>query len=371
MEYFFLLGRNPILSYAEIVSYLKKEDIFYSIALLEQNYLILDIGEEIELNIQEFGGVLKIGKARIIKNEEEINSYLESYFSNKRKFSYSLLGNGNEEINLEIREILKKKFRKEKLKAQIKTSLNRIKLQDGENFEMPHADVEFFYCETPKKRYIGIVEQNYSYIEVKKRDMQKPVRRESLAISPRLAKILINLTQTKKEEVLVDPFCGVGAILIEGLVKELNVVGGDLDSFAIKGARKNIEWLKANYYIDGKDKLIVGDSAKFPNVNADGIATEPALGEIFKKKLKINEAKKFIMDFEKMIIPVLKRMKEIKKPNAKLVLTLPTVRNYSVNIDKILNHTGLKVYEIDGRVNTPIRESRKGQFIGREIIVLI
>ena len=74
--------------------------------------------------------------------------------------------------------------------------------------------------------------------------MEKPFRREELAISPRLAKIIINLSEVKTKGKIIDPFCGIGVILFEGLLKNLNVTGIDIDKNAIEGAEQNLEWGK-------------------------------------------------------------------------------------------------------------------------------
>jgi len=370
MEYFFLFGRNPTLSYAEVISYLKSHGIAYEIISFDNNYLIISVADAIKFDVQEFGGVLKIGKANRVKTNKDIQIQVDNYFASERKFNYTVIGNGEEEIVAEIEEMLKEKFKLEKLKAQVRHSQGRIKMQEGEDFEFTHADVEFFYYNNQKAIYFGLVEQNYSYKDVKKRDMQKPIRREALAISPRLAKILINLSQVREGELLADPFCGIGVIVQEAVLKGINCFGGDKDRYAIAGAKKNLEWLHSKYSTKGKARLNIGDSARFPNARINGVATEPALGELVRKKMKERDAPEYIAEFEKLIIPVLNRMKELKTPNAKIVLTMPFIRKYAVSVHRITTATGLKVYELDERVKMPIKESREKQFVGRDIIIL-
>jgi tRNA G10 N-methylase Trm11 len=370
MEYFFLLGRNPVLSYAEIISYLKSHGIAYEIVSFEKNYLIIKVADVIKFNIQDFGGVLKIAKANQIKTDKDLKSYIENYFAPERKFNYTVIGNGDEEIVAEIEEMLKQKFKEEKLKAQVRHSHSKIKMQEGEDFEFTYADVEFFYYNNQKTVYFGLIEQNYSYKEIKERDMHKPVRREALAISPRLAKILINLSQVREGELLADPFCGIGVIVQEAILRGINCIGGDKDRYAITGAKQNIEWLKSKYDVKGRARLNIGDSIRFPSARINGVATEPALGELVRKKMRERDAPEYIAEFEKLIIPILKRMKELKTPNAKIVLTMPFIRKYCVSVHRLVTATGLRVYELDERVPMPIKESREKQYIGRDIIIL-
>jgi len=369
MEYFFILGRNPQLSYAEIVSFLVGHRISYKVVSFEQNFLILSTEEELKLDIQRFGGVLKIGKANLIKNAKDLDKHIEDYFALERKFTYSVIGNEEDEKVEYVEDALKQKFKKEKLKAQVKHSSDVIKMQEGEDFEFIKADVEFFLYRFGIKSFFGIVEQSYSYKEIKSRDMQKPVRREALAISPRLAKIVINLSQVEEGQFLADPFCGIGVIVQEAVLMGINCFGADIDLSAIEGARKNLNWLNSKYKVTGEARFHLGDSARFPSVRLDGVATEPALGEVVRKKLNNRESEQYVIMFEDLVIPVLSRMKQLKTRNAKVVLTMPFIRNTSVSVSRICQQTGLKVYDLPG-VTMPIKEFRERQFIGREIVIL-
>ncbi len=366
MEYFFILGRNPQLSYAELVSFMQARDVRYRIIMFERNHLLISFEQEPKFQIQEFGGIIKLGKILYSGDDEGFGDFLESYIMEKGKFSFCVTGNDSEEVE----EALMEKFKRERIKAQVKHGRNKMYLQKGEYILMPNADIEFFFYKLGEKIHFGRVDQDYSYSEVKERDMYKPFRRESLAISPRLSKILINMTKTKTGQLLLDPFCGVAGIIQEALLKGINCYGIDKDKMAIESAKKNLKWLSQNYEINANYTLINADSKNAPNIRVDGVATEPALGELVKRKLRDTEAKQFIERFEKLIIPVLKRIVQIKKPGARIAITLPYIREHTVNIEKICRETGLKKEIIEG-IDSPIKEFREGQFIAREIVILV
>lgn len=371
MEYFFVFGRNPTLSYAELISYLKSHGIAYKILSFKQNFLVLSVGEGIKFNVQDFGGVLRIGKANKVKNQKELDKLIIDYFMMSEKFSYSVISNADQEIISDIEDKLQEKFKKEKLKAQVRHgNAGKIKMQEGEDFEMSKSDVEFFYYEDEKDKYFGGIDQKYSYKDVKERDMQKPVRREALAISPRLAKILINLSQVREGELLVDPFCGIGVIIQEAVLKGINCFGVDKDKYAIEDARKNMEWISSKYKVTGNARFYVGNSAKMPHVKIYGVATEPALGELVKKKILDAAAGNYIKQFENLIVPILQRIKDIKVPHAKVVLTMPFIRQFSVNIERVARMSNMSVYKLDDKITMPIKEVREEQYVGREIVIL-
>lgn len=277
------------------------------------------------------------------------------------KFTYTVYGNMEEDIFIN-------KFKYDRKKAVIRHGRRNLNLQDGGFVSIPTADFNIFAFESTEV-YLGLVEQDYSFAEIKERDMKKPVRRESLAISPRLAKILINLSQAKAGELLLDPFCGVGGILQEALIKGINCYGIDKDGDAIESARRNLKWLENNFDVKASYNLWVSDSRKAPNIKFDAVATEPALGELVRQPPSVKKAQEMITGFETLITSVLVRLSELRKFNAKIVFTSPRIRDIGIDMSKILLRTKLKLHEIEG-VKYPLKETREGQYVSRDIWVL-
>lgn len=354
---FFVLGRNPQLSRAEIIAYLRARERTFKEVLFEENLLVLETNKDERFDIQEFGGIMKLGKVVFEGDEAELITYFQkNEVIPADKFSYATVGNIDPEL-------LKEKFKSEKKKAILKHGRRRIKFQDGNKQELPNADFNILYHQNQDKIYLGIATQTFDSQPVKERDMGKPVRREHLAISPRLSKILINLSGAKSRDLLLDPFCGVGGILQEALLKNINVYGIDKDKQAVKDAGENLKWLTEKYRLKSRYTLENLDSRKTPDLQFKAIATETPLGKVLTKKPSDNEAKKIIQNFEAYIIPILTRIKKIKKPNTKIAMTLPAIRTYRVDAQKISNKTGLKIFL------NPILESRPDQFISRTFVV--
>jgi tRNA G10 N-methylase Trm11 len=357
---FFILGRNPELSRAEIFSYFIARGMPYKEILFKENFLVLECEE---INIQFLGGTLKSGKITFSGNLDKLKDFISKEdLIPADKFTYSVLGNFED-----VEDILINKFKSEKRRAMIRHGHKSLKLQEGDILSLPKSDFQLF-CFIHNEIFLGLVEQDYDFSEIKQRDMLKPVRRESLAISPRLAKILINLSQAKPGNTLLDPFCGVGGILQEALIQNINVVGLDKDKAAIDAAVQNMKWLGKNYKLTASYQLITQDSRTAPERQFDAIACEPSLGELVRKKPSNRESEEIIRQFEAQIIPILQRLKKVKKTNAKLAITFPFVRDISVNIGHVCTKTGLQIYK---DLKSPIREFRPDQFIGREIYVLI
>ena len=356
-KHFFILGRNPELSRHEVLEFLKTRSREHTEILFEENLLVIETNEGEKFDIQEFGGVMWIGE---IKTQGSIEDLAKEINQNEiipaDKFSYALFGNQDGQI-------LKNKFKERKKKAMLKHGRQQIKFQDGTKHDLPNADFYIFCHEYKNVIYFGIANQSYNDEGVKKRDMKKPVRRESLAISPRLSKILINISGAKPRDLLLDPFCGIGGILQEALIKRMNVHGIDKDKDATEGAKQNLKWLASEYNIKNNFTIENLDSRKAPDLQFAAIATETPLGRVLRKKPDDNEAQQIIQNFEAYIIPILRRLKAVKKPKAKIAITFPVIRTFHADVEKISEKCGLKIYI------KPILESREDQFISRDIII--
>jgi tRNA G10 N-methylase Trm11 len=246
-----------------------------------------------------------------------------------------------------------------------------MELQDfggekGQHLSSKTVDEQYFVF----GNYFGKIVQFSDYKEIEKRDMEKPVRRESLSISPRLAKIMINLSEVKDNEFLLDSFCGIGVILIESLNQEIKVIGCDKDLDAIKGAKENFKHFG---FFEEDYKLINEDSSRV-NLSEfkgmiSGMVSEPDFGEILKKIPTNEKAKEMVERYEVIMANVLNNIKKYVSEKGRIVFTSPYIRVMSkkrigVDFEAFSEKVGLKMVE-----GFPIDEFRSGQIVGRQIVV--
>ncbi len=365
MKYLFVLGRNVELSIAEVKSFLEKEGFnFEEISLVENGFLV-DVKGNLDRGIvDKFGGVISIGEVLVEGNFKDIINELDKvnlYYGESNKLNYIVYDFEGDDFS-EICEYLKKRFRKEKLKATEKKLNRKIQMQDGGSASAVSSKLlneQYFVFEN----MFGKIVETVDYSELERRDMEKPIRRSELSISPRLAKIMINISKVKESQVMLDPFCGIGVILQEALIQKIKVIGIDKDWEAIKNARMNLEWF-------GFDKkgyvLLRGDSSKLDISNVNCIVTEPYLGEIKKRQPSLQKSRKMMNEYESLMIRILRNLK--KNVKGRIVFTAPLVlvgkKRISCNLEKICSATRLK------SILGPIREYRKRQIVGREIVVL-
>jgi len=366
MKYLFVLGRNVELSIAEIKSFLEKESISYRIISNISNGLLIEVNKNLPKGIVEkLGGTISIGEVLAEGNFEKISKELDKqnlYDGKSNKLNYVIYDFHGKNFE-DVRSYLKYRFKEEKLKATEKKLTGNIKLQGGEfvpNIISNLIQEQFFVFENN----FGKITETCDYEKIEKRDMEKPVRRESLSISPRLAKILINLSQVKENEILLDPFCGIGTILQEALLQKINVIGVDKDKLATENAKLNLKWFN---FSDKDYQIINEDSSKVKIQNVEAVATEPDLGELLTKVPNEEKAKQIILGFEKLMINVIKNLK--KNVKGRIVFTSPLIKTklkkISPDFKRISLQVGMKIAN-----GFPIDEFREDSIVGRSIIVL-
>lgn len=88
---------------------------------------------------------------------------------------------------------------------------------------------------------------------------------------PRTARALVNLALVRPGEIMLDPFCGTGGILIEGELVGARTIGMDMDRFMIWGCRKNI----------GSSDLVRSDAIQLPlgSGTIDAVVTDLPYGQ--------------------------------------------------------------------------------------------
>jgi len=365
--YLFILGRNPELSKAELYSFLKISGIKISRTSEKGNSILLEIDNEIKKEeLEHLGGIISAGKviSDISKhNKKELNEKLKTvYNGTKNNITYAIWNFSSDKNYEFVADYLKEKFREEKFKASRKNLTRILELQNEQKISIVGNDVdeEFFVFD----EYFGRIFFITNYESLEFRDISKPHRRESLAISPRLAKIMINLSEAKKDDKIIDAFCGIGVILSEALLQGIKAAGIDRDKGALEMATENLKWLKIN---KEDYNLIENDSGKIKLTNQvfHSLVSEPEFGETLKEIPPSDKAHLILSRYENLLINVLNNLKHYVKH--RFVFTAPYIltkdRRISCNINKIATACGLKIV-------CSYKEFRKKQIVGREIFVL-
>jgi tRNA (guanine10-N2)-dimethyltransferase len=135
----------------------------------------------------------------------------------------------------------------------------------------------------PDKTFIGIITDEKLVLGLKltditsktfseRRPRKKPFFHPS-AMPSKIARCMVNLSHSKAESLVLDPFCGTGTSLIEASYVGCRAVGVDAQKRMILGTRKNLR-----YFNISAEGLVLADSRKPPFFKVDCVVTDPPYG---------------------------------------------------------------------------------------------
>lgn len=381
MKYAFVLGRIYTLSIAELVAIFSKPDA--SLNLSGEPIKILEASEEIliiettkPLNTEKLqkklGGVIKILEiVDIIKKREQdsINFALKHYFKPsilKKQFFKEYKGKMQFGISIYILDMAllrqpdpRKKTdfpgsnifsEPKRLGMMIKTGLTdtgasvRLVLPEFNSLSLASVVVtknllllkgaEICILAKTNTIFVAKTLQVQDFEDYGRRDYQRPVRDEKQGmIPPKVAQIMLNLSGCKQNETILDPFCGIGTIIQEGLLLGFRMIGSDINKVAIKGSEQNLEWFRNRYKVSpGKYGVEVCDAMQVASLieksgqKVSAVVTESTLGPIYIKYPKPEEIAKNFNDLERLYKKSFEEYGKFLPEKSRIVMCIPAYK---------------------------------------------
>ena len=164
--------------------------------------------------------------------------------------------------------------------AEIDGMALEVKLGEIIKNKNPRANVNL---KRPDKTFIGILTENQFIFglrlaEVKpkpfveRRPRKRPFFHPS-AMQAKLARCMVNLAKPRAGDLLFDPFCGTGGMLVEAGLIGCRVVGLDVQRRMARGALKNLA-----YFGVKSEGVVVGDARSLPITAVNCVVTDPPYG---------------------------------------------------------------------------------------------
>ncbi|MDA4124885.1 MAG: DNA methyltransferase [Thaumarchaeota archaeon] len=163
---------------------------------------------------------------------------------------------------------------------------------------------------------------------MRQRGTQKPTPHSDISMSPRLARVLLNLAGLSEGQSVLDPFCGSGTILAEALIRNYRCLGLDSKASRVQDARENLGWLLGSPKNAGYD-IRLGDSRELPKMlrrsKVDAIVTEPLLLPRIEARPKTSTASALIDGAGEVYGAALASMAEVLQPGGRIVIVAPVI----------------------------------------------
>ncbi|MHA1685905.1 MAG: TRM11 family SAM-dependent methyltransferase [Candidatus Heimdallarchaeaceae archaeon] len=243
--------------------------------------------------------------------------------------------------------------------------------------------IELTIFQVKSKILLGYTRWVTNPLEDMKLDEKRPIRYFTHGTSIKVARTLIFLSDLPQNGLLLDPFCGTGTILLQGLKLGYRVIGVDKDPKCVRAAKMNLQAFvrqsKSFALQNEKWQVFLHDSRSLKKVikePVDAIVTEPFLGPFLKRLPPIDEAKGIMQQLTELYIRVLKQSSQVIKKGRKIIFIMPIYsyareREISPDHMKIADKANLKLITTSELfdVSLPIPLGRKHNIIRRKLVV--
>ncbi len=426
IKYIFFLGRKPLLSLAELVSVLPPETEYLA---LQKEFLSVALPAELptpQKLLDRLGGTTKIVKVDLESRSGQLAQMIsdlaaEKFQGRTDKIRYAIslhsLTGTSEQLLKNSLMLTKKKLKKSELSSRFVNNNFQnppTALLLGENILGKGA--EFCAVEMDGGNWqIGQTVAIQNINDYTARDFERPERDPKLGmLPPKLAQILINLSGVRPEAAdsekssIYDPFCGIGTILMEGILMGMDVTGSDLSAENIDKCRKNLDWLNkmvtdkraalvARLGAEAVDKQPLGKSRLFNKdatkiiksdlpTNLGAIVSETFLGPPVSRTPTPSQIEETQAMVENLLAGFLTNLQPLLPKNATVVLTLLAYRDenryltltklhqhlekFGFAADPLLPEPVIKALGLDAKAAETMIYERPDQTVCREIVRL-
>jgi tRNA (guanine10-N2)-dimethyltransferase len=237
MKYiFFLLGDHPELARAEVTYLLKSS---HPVKLLDSDTQIAIV----ETKRFEFSRLALI---------HEICEFIASCNLNELEDLFDRISVPKQTVCVRVKKIGRRINTQE-----MEKKLGAIFWRRGARISVSKPEkIIKVYISDKNRAYIGFL----LHLTDKKQFLlrhDKPFFRPGVTL-PRFARALVNLSGVQKHEILLDPMCGTGTILIEAGLMGVNFVGVEAFDNIVKGCALNLR------YFNLPDNIVQGDARNLP-----------------------------------------------------------------------------------------------------------
>jgi len=209
------------------------------------------------------------------------------------------------------------------------------------------------------------------------RDYYRPVTDNvSGMLPPKLSRTMINLSESDKDTVILDPFCGSGTVLNEALSLGFkNIVGSDISQKAIEDTEKNIAWMiEKNDLKNVKTNIFVAKTTELTNQlkpqSIGLIVAEPYMGKPLHGRESNIVLEQQAKELAELYLDSFKTFYKILKADGTIIFIIPKFKFGNVWVDVRclgeIKNLGFEIMNFENGERSLLYH-RPTQFVGREI----
>lgn len=382
-----ILGRNPSLGVAELEAVLGPDPVK---PLGGNCVMVKDDGD---LTKYKLGGAVKIGEvigtapasAKLSSVAlDEIVKYITSKSKPGRKITFGIsvygLKVGSKQVErlaFDAREELKKKG----ISSHVVLSKEEAELNSAQvihNKLTGEFGFEFLVVSSAKETYVAKTTFIQDIDSYSKRDYSRPKRdTKSGMLPPKLAQIMLNLAKVGPDNIVLDPFCGTGGVLMEAALKGSKLIGSDLNPEMVLYTKENLQWLAKEFGLDmSLESLGVADAG----INKwrgyfDRVVTEMYLGPPLDHLPKEEALRSIVYNSNILLNKFLANLRPQLNEKVRCCIAIPAWKTATgfarLPVADRLDKVGYSKVKFSNLKIDRLVYHRPDQIVGREILVLI
>ena len=237
MKYIFELSKEHItIPKAEVIACLHAEGISYNVVETNEDIFIIETSVRLE-KLKQLANRLSF--------TFHVNNFLFSCKLSLGLVKQNAMGNP---LKTKGSIAVRYRNRSNKIDSQpIVKALAEIYTKER-SVKLERPDSEIRALLTDDDVYVGVKIAEINRKQFEQRKVQHRPFFSPISLHPKLARSLINLSGVKKNETLLDPFCGTGGFLIEAGLIGARVIGSDIEDKMIEGCKKTLDFYKIKNY---------------------------------------------------------------------------------------------------------------------------
>ncbi len=269
--FFLVSGENPTLPFSEVRSILEAEGFKYRV--LEELTQVLRVEADVNC-AQPIKFRAALTKACCLEMFT-CKATHDDILANVRKLDIAKFLNSNDSFAVRVQRV--REFSRSISCLTLEREIGGIMLEKAgkARVNLKEPKKTFFGVLTDKMFLFGLKIASVNHKDLLKRQPRKRIFFHPAAMPAKIARCMVNLAQSRLGDLVLDPFCGAGGLLIEAGLMGCRIMGFDIDRRMVKGSLKNLRFFGLE-----PDGLGVADARRPPIKSGDinRIVTDPPYG---------------------------------------------------------------------------------------------
>ena len=266
--FFLISGEHQTLPTAEVQAILKAETMDYRIVEKLTQVLRLETDTKSVESIRFRSALTRVCCQEIFSCKAELNEILANISPEVMKEFV-----GDESFAVRLRRIEGTAPELDRVELEGTVGAHILETLKNSRVNLSNPEKTFFGVLTDNRFVFGLKLAEIIPKQFTERGPRRKPFFHPTAMQAKLGRVMVNLAQPKKGDLVLDPFCGTGGMLIEAGLMGCRVVGFDAKPHMLRGGLKNVKHYNVN--LEG---LAIADARHPPITKVDCIATDPPYG---------------------------------------------------------------------------------------------